>query len=259
MKGKTQLELAAEPPIFEVPRAKPHQSTQVESKIVSQAWSAFTIDDIQSSLPGVSWKLEQLDTHVLKQMEVKSGWRMIVTLPAGMPEGNFNEHIRIVARPVVDRSILDTQDPAIADPVEREIPLVGKVLRQLVVYGDDINVVGTIEAGTLPPRAAYVGQFTLRVNDDLPDLAVTDVVTAPEFIQASLEPYSESGTPGLYRLRVRIPADTPPAAYVGENLGKLTLTFDHPRIKSLELGVEFIVLDSVRKSNGTPVAAAHGP
>ena len=82
----------------------------------------------------------------------------------------------------------------------------------------------------------------LKVNDDLLELSTTRVETSPAFIEASVEPHETAKKPGVYRLRVRIPPSGRPGNYQGDRQGKIMVTFDHPRIKSLELGIEFVVL-----------------
>jgi hypothetical protein len=83
--------------------------------------------------------------------------------------------------------------------------------------------------------------LTVRVQDRDTDLNVTSVTAEPGFVTASLEPFDREKAPGLYRLKLRIPPDAAPGYYRGESLGKLRLTFDHPRIDALDLALSFVV------------------
>jgi hypothetical protein len=184
-------------------------------------------------------------------MKMKSGWRLAVTLPGDLPEGVFRERVRIVARPSAATS---------TEAVEREIPLEGKVLRRVAVYGDDIDIYGTIDAGAIDSRDGYERTFLLKVTDEEPKLRVARIETVPAFVEVRVDPYgvgdatdvrgptdddtAPARAAGLYRLHVRIPPRNVPAAYQGDNRGKISISFDHPRIKPLELGLDFVVLKS---------------
>jgi hypothetical protein len=241
--GRTRLLLAANPPSLTALRILPHESRKVETTIVSEHWDSFTIEEVRPSLPGATWVLKRLAPNELIDATAKSGWRLSVTLPPGLPEGTLSEGVTIVARS--DRDSASTAELESA-PVERVIPLIGKVVRRLSVYGKDINILGTIEAGTLDQNKGFGASYTVRVNDDDPNLKVIDTFATPPFIEVGFAPFRDTVKPGLYRLNVRIPPNTNPAAYIGANQGKLTILFDHPRISELELGVEFVVLGKAK-------------
>jgi hypothetical protein len=137
------------------------------------------------------------------------------------------------------------------------------VLSRLAIYGDGINDEGTIEAGTLDPETGYTGTFMLRVNDQEPQLDVTAITAEPAQVAARIEPFVTTETPasrpGLYRLIVHIDPHQKPAVYKGDRRGKLRITFAHPRIKLLDLGVEFVVVKPKSLFGGTGVAAADRP
>jgi len=240
VQGKARLTLAAEPAELTAPRIQPNQETHLETKIVSQVWSSFQIDEVQPSIAGATWKLLPIDSGELAKMDMKAGWRLVVTLPTGLPTGNLKGSVVVKARPT-------GENPAnLGQPIERAIPLEGNVLRGLAVYGKDVTTWGTIQAGTIDPVKGYEASLTVKVNDAETRLNVIDMTVSPSFVDVRLEPFSETERPGLYRLTVRIPPSEVPAAYVGDKRGKLLLLFDHPRIEQLDLGLEFIVKKPLR-------------
>jgi hypothetical protein len=126
----------------------------------------------------------------------------------------------------------------------------GNVLGRLTVFGEDLEDNGTIDAGTINARAGYSGTLMIQVTDENPELGSIRIAAEPAFIEARVEPYDGGQKPGMYRLYVHIPPREDSAVYQGEDRGSLTISFDHPRIKPLQLGVEFVVLNSVRPRIG---------
>ena len=250
--GKTRLVLAAEPPALSAPRIRPDEKTELATTIVSRVWDAFTIEGLQSTLEGVEWSLTPADPNQLKKYEAKSGWRLVVTLPADLPTGSFRETLKFAAVPQAKGSDGQTIDPAF-EPLVREIPLEGSVTGRLSVYGKDMRSWGIIEAGTIDWQRGYQNELLIKVNDADRELVTTHTETFPEFVEAKLEPHAAAGKPGLYRLKLRIPPDGRPGAYQGDRQGKITISFDHPRIKSLELPIEFVLV----KSSYRRLSASH--
>jgi hypothetical protein len=260
LRGKTRMLLGANPAVLTASRIRPDEATQLETKIVSLAWDEFTLD-VEPSLPDMTCKLDRLGSKELKELNAKSGWRLAVTLPPDLPMGNHQERVRLTATPAIEK--IDRADPLateLAKPVEREILVLANVLGRMNVYGTDIDAQGTIQAGTMRLGAGYVGNFTVKVNDPEPQLGTVQIAAEPSFVEAHLEPYAGAGTAGLYRLTVRVPPSDVPSAYIGDDCGNITLLFDHPRIKKLKLGIEYIVLGSVQdRSQSNGVAAAGKP
>ena len=248
--GKTQIVLAAEPPTLSAARIRPGKKTKIATIIVSRVWDAFTIDALQSSLTGVEWTLAPADPVQLKTFEAKSGWRLEVTLPADLPTGSFRETLTFAARPrrKANEAASETHEPLV-----REIPLEGTVTGRLSVYGKDMRSWGIIEAGTIDWQRGYQTDLTIKVNDAERELVATRIETFPKFVEATLEPQAAADKPGLYRLKLRIPPDGRPGAYQGDRQGKITISFDHPRLKSVELPIEFVLL----KSSDRRLSASH--
>jgi hypothetical protein len=245
LRGKTLVLLAAEPPVLRAPYLDAVKGTKLETDVASPYWRAFTLE-VHPSLPGIDYTMEPLGPMALDKLKVRSGWHLVVTLPADLPPGAVKEKLTLIAHPQFDAPMDEQFNISAMADVERELPIEGKVPSRLVVYGNDIDEFGTIEAGTVTPRRGYRGTFTVKVNDPEPRLGIKYIEAAPDLIEARLEPDTSAGARGIYRLSVQIPPSEVAVACVGKDQGKLTIAFDHPRIEILELGVEFIVLNSVR-------------
>jgi hypothetical protein len=239
LRGEARILLAAEPPVLSAPRIKAGEPTTLTTTIVSPEWDAFTLE-ADPSLSGVDCAVHPMEPAELQQLNVNSGWRLVVTLPAELPPGPLRERIHLTAR----RGAATTDSAAArGDVIHRELPLVGNVLGGLTVYGKDLNEMGNIAVGTLDAQKGYETTLTIKVNDAEPKLYLTGISAEPAYIEAQLEPSAENRS-GSYDLHVRIPPTDRAAGYLGQNRGKLTISFDHPRIEQLNLGVEFVVLTS---------------
>jgi hypothetical protein len=123
-----------------------------------------------------------------------------------------------------------------------ELPISGRVLRRLAVYGDGLQDNGVVDLGVHPPGHPWRHRLLLKVRDQEADLRLTRVQTQPAFVQVSLAPYGTESGARLYHLDLSIPADAPECIYRGAQLGQLELAFDHPRIKDLRLELAFAVM-----------------
>ena len=64
----------------------------------------------------------------------------------------------------------------------------------------------------------------------------------PAFVNVNVEPYKPDA--GLYHLRIEIPAQRDRFRPDPGQMGKLHITFDHPRIPELTLPLDLIVDDN---------------
>ena len=82
----------------------------------------------------------------------------------------------------------------------------------------------------------------MKVSDQRRRLTAERIETEPAFLHARLTPYAAgSRDVGLYRLEVEIPGDAPSCAYTGEHRGVVRLRTDHPRLRTIELQVDFVL------------------
>lgn len=226
--------LAVDPPAFEAPRARPDRPTEMVVLVSSQRWDQFELTNLASSLPGLTWKLEPAEQGLLARFSAKSGWYIRTTLPANLPSGELQ-----------GKSLtLEAVSSADERDIRRlEIPIHAKVLRRIAVYGQGIDERGTINFGVLPVGVEHQRKLTVKVNDPLSRLYVTNIAVSPDYLQASLKPIGRDGdnTGNLYRLEVALPATAPVSVHQGERLGTIKLEFDHPRISALTLHADFVL------------------
>ena len=230
VEGDIRVRFGADPPEITLSSVRPDQPTEGATLLSSQVWPSFEIRSIECSLPGVTWELAPAGPEHLKKIGSLSGWWLKFTLPAGLPLGYFEKQFSI-----------QVQGPDATANQTYEMPLQGRVLRRLAVYGDGIDSHGTIHVGTIGAGRKHVRRFVVKVRDPLPELPNLAIQTVPDFVQARLVPYPGAAEVGLYRFDVEIPADAPVCVRSHDNRGEIALDFDHPRIEDLRLGLEFVI------------------
>jgi hypothetical protein len=166
-------------------------------------------------------------------VQAVAGQLVTVTLPGDLPSGPFTGVVRIEAR---------RADNSPEPEVVLELPISGRVLRRLAVYGDGVQENGVVDLGIHPTGKAWQHRLLLKVRDEDTDLRLASVKTQPEFIQVALVPYRTESKVRLYHLDISVPADVSACTYRGVRLGELQLMFDHPRIKDLTLRLALAVM-----------------
>jgi hypothetical protein len=233
--GQALLLVATDPPQLVASRIKPDESASIHATIFSQVLDEFTVGDVTTSLDGLRWELSPASRATLKKLNAKSGWNLHVVVPDDLPQGGFAQWLRFKAEPVNHPSEIDPE------VLSCEVPVQGRVLRRLSVFGEGIDFDGTLDLDIVNTTSGAERVLTVRVHDQDPQLNVTTTTTQPSFVEAHLERFPGAKDAGIYRLRLRIPPDATPGYYRRDKIGKVVLKFDHPRIDSLELGLSFVV------------------
>ena len=130
----------------------------------------------------------------------------------------------------------------------------GRVNGRLTFYSPKIVDRNVLQLGMRPQGQRIHEILVMKVNDPCHRLTATHIETEPAFLQARLASYA--GGPkdlGLYRLEVEIPGDAPSCAHTGEHRGVVRLRTDHPRLRVIELQVDFVL--AADNEGAAPVAA----
>ena len=201
IEGHVLVHVTASPPELELPDIKPDETPVASTTIASQVWDHFAVDEFSSSLEGIRWQLLPADPADLARLQCRAGYRLQLTLPNSLPQGDFTHWIRFR---------VDPQQPE-REPKQYELALRGRVLRRLAVYGPDIDQTGTVHMGLIDSGQTHRHRLLLKVRDPQPNLMLRQVSTEPAFLAVSLTPLpGEAGQKGLYHLDIEIPADASP-------------------------------------------------
>ena len=231
VRGKVKMLIGFDQEQVVVDRLDPDKSVTKEVLLYSQVWDRFEVTGFTSSLKGVTHAVEPVEPSQTGQLEAQSAQRIKITIPGSLRQGGFEDTLLFTVRPLEPKG----------KPQEVALPLHGKVLRRLSIYGQGIFGEGVIELGTVPQGYGKKLTLVVKVRDPQTDLNVVGVHVKPEFLKASVKPHVEEGVSGLYDLSLELPPDVPPCTYLGLPSGELQIDLDHPRIDDLTLEVRFAV------------------
>jgi hypothetical protein len=229
--GDVLVHVGANPPELVMSGIHPGRSESVTTVVTSQVWDRFEIEKLTSSLEGHRWTVEPATETHLEQLKAKSGQQLTIHLPNSLPQGEFNHWVRFQLT------------PSQGDSKMYELPLRGKVLRRVAVYGPGIDMSGTVSLGVIPSQQGRRRRLVMKVRDPQPNLHVDRITCHPEFLQVKVTPYPAkvTSTKGLYYLDIEVPKLSPISRFQSSEAGEVAIQFDHPRIEDLKLRVDFAV------------------
>lgn len=201
----------------------------VETLLLSDIADGFSLLEVKAFDPRLSVQSEPLSAADLKEHAAVAGYRLRVALPEDFPSGELNGVLDVVL-----------QVPSKTEPEWHSLPLHARVLGRISVLGE-IDDYGCVEIGALPYGKGAVKRLKLKVRDPEGDLQIAALKVVPEFMKVSLVPSKSATVSGLYDLVVEIPPETEPCVHRVRDAGTIHFDFDHPRIKTLDLGVSFSV------------------
>jgi len=232
IRGTIRRYVAAMPERIVLAGVARNESRVVSVAVYSQVWRAFEIDQIASSLEGVSWEIEPAPADALAALQARSGYRLAITLPSGLPSGTLWERLEMRVTP---------DDPA-ADCRPFQIELAGTVLSRISMHGPRFDSRKVLRLGAVRQGQGARERLTVKVRDDHRRLKLQAVESEPEFLRVEFSPLAEhSEELGLYRVDVEVPPDAPPSNHLAE-MGTVRIRTDHPIVPELEFQVAFAVM-----------------
>jgi hypothetical protein len=231
--GTVRVQAAVEPKGLSIPDVEPGQAASASALVYSQVWQDLPAPKATCSIAGATCSVTPAAAERLAGIQAKAGYQVTMTLPADMASGPFQGVVRIETQ---------SAQHGTTDPLVLEVPLSGRVLRRLAVYGVGVEEPGIVDLGIHPPGKVHRHRVLLKVRDAESRLEMVRAEFQPDFLRATLAPAGTEGKEHLYHLDITIPADAPKCIYRGTQLGKLKLTFDHPRIHDLTLRLALAVM-----------------
>lgn len=236
--------LAIEPtslvPNFNHTVSASEKARSARALVYSQTWNRFDLAMAKTSLEGLKCRIEPAAKEKLASAEARSGYLVELTLPPDMPDGNFSEKIQFSAKP----------KDAGQTPRSLELAVNGRVEGRLSISGAKVDAGGILRLGLLEAGHSVRETLVMKVNDDCRSLAVKQIETKPEMLRVRVAPFQAgSDRIGLYRVEVEV-RDARPGSFTGTNVGTVRLKTDHPRLRVIDLKVDFSVT-----SKGADVAA----
>lgn len=172
--------------------------------------------------------------QIRKEKGAKSGVLLRVDVKPGLPQGSFQQTIRL-------RTNLES-DPAVV------IPIKGDIASDITVAGSGWDAdLGLLAVGTVSSREGAQRRLILIVRGPhCREVKFKPVRVVPEFLQVQLGEPSPIGTGNVVQtpLVVQIPKGSRPANHLGSEQGKLgqiLLETTHPQVPRLRILVRFAV------------------
>ena len=230
--GDVLVHVGANPPELVLPGVHPGKGASVTTIVTSQVWNQFDIEGLDCSLKGYQATLAPATAEQLKKLKAKSGQQVTIHVPGSLPQGDFHHWVRFhIVPPDGD-----------AEPKMYELPLKGRVLRRLAVYGQGIDHTGKVSLGVINSHQGHKHRLVMKVRDPDPVLRVDRISCNPSYLQIGVTSLTtKTNTKGLYYLDIEIPKSSPVGRFQASEAGAINIHFDHPRIANLELKVDFAV------------------
>lgn len=229
VKGKILSTLLVDPGEFSMPSISPGSPAESSVFMTSEVWQDFRIFDLKSSMEELKWEVVPLDESEKERLHVRSGYRIRVHVPDELPRGYFSHWLKLQVQPEGESARLF------------ELPINGRVLRRVSLYGSGIDSTGLVKLGKVRHGKGMKKYFTVKVRDQEPSIAVKEVVADPEYLQVSFLQNEKVNKPGLYRMLLEIPPSAPVGNHMGDH-GKLQVIFQNPRFEDIDLNVEFAII-----------------
>lgn len=227
VQGTVLQRIEASPKSFTFAGVSPGETSEMTVAITSQVWDHFELSDLSTSLIEITHDVRPMTDQEKADRKAKVGYLVTVKLPSDLPRGSFSDQLRMQLKPAGQSAQFF------------ELPISGRVLRRVSVYGNGINSYGVMNLGRVPVGKGIKKSFIVKIRDEDPRLEVKKMETVPDFVKVRFE-QSDYQVPGLYRMDVEVPKDAPSSFYPASQ-GRLHVEFVNPRFEDLELSVEFAV------------------
>lgn len=232
VQGKVAARIMSNRRVIRYDDIEPGQEATEEFYLFSTVWDGFEVASVQSNIEGFTHELESVeDPEVLSSLEAKAAYRIRLTSPADLDQGEFRGLLYMQVKPFA---------PLAAEEEKIAIPFVGERLGRVGLYGEGIDPAGFIDLGNMREGESIRRRFVLRIRDRelTPEQIVVRV--APDALQTELVP--SDSNPGLFYLMVEVPKTTKACSYLAENAGYMLIAFDDEQLKPIRLRVHFAVV-----------------
>lgn len=218
-------------------RVSPSDSKTVELKIFTHAINDLAVTRHEFTNPESAdffeAKIEPLPAEQLSEEGYKSGLLVSITLKPGLPLGRIQQTIR-----------LDTNLPKFSRII---VPIDGQVASDISIVGPGwSDLRGALQLGIVSQAGIKRTVYILVRGPDREKVQVSTAKVEPKWLKVELgKPEARTGAELVQiPLTVEVPANTPPANYLGAKQGKsgeILLETTDERAKQLRVPIEFAV------------------
>jgi hypothetical protein len=210
-----------------------------EFYLYSGVWEEFELASTGVNLESFGLHYEPVtDPETLEYLGAKAAFRVRLTSPRDMTQGEFRGMVYVTAKPMgKDAASSASEDDEVIKVV---VPFTGELLARVGLYGTGIDPAGFIDLGNVDVGHSIKRRYVLRLKDTAIGLDGIHVRTQPSSVNASV---IESPTnPGLYYLHLEVPDTAAACSHLYNDPGHMTIAFDDSRLKQLEVELHFAVI-----------------
>jgi hypothetical protein len=178
-------------------------------------------------------RIERVERSALPNPDANQGVKITVTVKPGLPLGHFDQWLRLKTN--------------IKDATKLEIPLIGRVVGNISVYGRMWNEEqGVLRLGTVSSETGASADLNIVVRGEGADATALSIKSCdpPELVAELGEPKRLSPTLVHVPLVVQVPPGTPPMAHLEteqSEAGKIVLKVTSKDATEMVLHVRFAV------------------
>lgn len=275
VEGEVRAILTARPDALDLQRLIPSTPVSREFSLYSQVWDNFKILRVESTHPNVTaTESANYNPVVARDDEILNATSMtgiVVQYDGEAPQGRLSGLLRVYVQPPENWLVSsaadslgkkDSESPASKEAVLTnltmptqedgsvlvEIPYYGNVVRRLSLYGKPVQSEGSIDLGTLKPRASAGVKWTIigRVRGDkLPEEVRAEITGIPG-LEVEVATIGTDKAQNSFRLTIEVKESLRPAIYNRGQAGKLLINAVGmpPGDDVLEMPVNLVVVDS---------------
>jgi hypothetical protein len=235
IQGSVRKHIAANPPVISVSNLKRNEPVEMSAFFISEAWDAFSLENVTSNIEGLSWEFKPAQPQQLRECQAKSGYVATFRLPADRVGSGFSGWVEADAQPTGKQG----------ESRKVRISLSGRAASIRSVFGPSVDREGVVTIGTLSRGQGAKVPLVLQVRGKHREIHVQEIQKTPNFLSVTVAAQNpELAKKGIYYITVEVPRNAPPCNFMTENQqGTLQVLTDHPEMPEIvKLKVAFAVL-----------------
>lgn len=197
-----------------------------EGFVYSQIVDDLTFTEIIPSSDLITLEVLPIEKNESPGPESKSAYRLIGRL--NPPEG---------AGPINESIVLKTNQPG--DEAEFKLNLTAFRQGPVTIVGSGWFASRSIfSLENISSEKGRTFRYTLLLQEENADIEITEVTSDPEFLEVSLKRDTSSENSSRFILELRVPPNSPPGIWSGDNMGQLNIKTTHPLLSKMQFQVQ---------------------
>ena len=232
IQGKIAARILSNRRIIRFPGIEPGQSATEEFFFYSGVWDDFNVTSVRPNIEGFTHTVEKVtDESTLAELEAKSAYRIELTSPADIEQGEFRGLVYVKVEPLF---------PVTTGEEKVAVQFAGERLGQVGLYGEGVSPSGYIDLGHVSVGRAINRRLVLRVRGAEISAEQIQITSTAGEVDIRLD--ASPTTAGLFYVNLSVPKTTKACAHLSNNPARISIRFDDPKLKPVNLFLLFAVV-----------------